>query len=33
MDEFEKYCAERGLRNVGGSRAEYVAELLAKQSN
>ena len=32
MDAFEKYCAERGLRNVGGSRAEYVAEMLAKQS-
>ena len=22
IDEFEKYCAERGLRNVGGTRAE-----------
>jgi len=32
MDEFEKYCAERGLSNVGGSRAEYVAEILEKQT-
>lgn len=32
MDEFEKYCAERGWKNVGGSRAEYVAEILAKQT-
>ncbi|MEW5718867.1 MAG: hypothetical protein AB1817_09595 [Chloroflexota bacterium] len=32
MDDYEKYCAERGLSNVGGTRAEYVAELLAKQA-
>jgi hypothetical protein len=32
LDEFEKYCAERGLRNVGGTRAEYVAEVLEKQT-
>jgi hypothetical protein len=32
MDEFETYCAERGLRNDGGTRAEYVARLLAKQT-
>ncbi len=28
MDDFEKYCAERGLKNVGGTRAQYVAERL-----
>lgn len=32
MDEFEKYCAERGLTNVGGTRAEYVAERLRQAS-
>ncbi len=32
MDAFEKYCAERGLKNVGGTRAEYVAEQLAQVS-
>lgn len=32
MDEFEKYCAERGLKNVGGTRAEYVAERLRQTS-
>jgi len=32
IDAFEKYCAERGLRNVGGTRAEYVAEMLAKHT-
>ena len=32
IDEFEKYCVERGLRNVGGTRAEYVAEMIEKQS-
>ena len=32
MDEFENYCAERGVKNVGGTRAEYVAEMLAKQT-
>lgn len=28
MDDFERYCAERGLKNTGGTRAEYVAERL-----
>jgi len=28
MDDFAKYCAERGLKNVGGTRAAYVAERL-----
>lgn len=28
LDAFEKYCAERSLKNVGGTRAEYVAERL-----
>lgn len=28
MDDFERYCAERGLKNVGGTRAKYVAERL-----
>lgn len=32
IDGFEQYCAERGLRNVGGTRAEYVAEMLEKQT-
>jgi hypothetical protein len=32
IDAFEKYCAERGLKNVGGTRAKYVAEMLEKQS-
>jgi hypothetical protein len=32
MDEFEKYCAKRGLSNVGGTRAEYVAEMLERQT-
>jgi hypothetical protein len=33
MDEFEKYCAERGLTNVGGTRADYVAERLRNQQS
>lgn len=28
MDAFEQYCAERGLPNVGRTRAAYVAERL-----
>lgn len=32
MDAFEKYCAERGLPNSGGTRAGYVAELLSQKS-
>jgi len=32
IDEFEKYCAERGLKNAGGTRAEYVAERLNQAS-
>jgi hypothetical protein len=31
LDAFEKYCAERGLPNVGGTRADYVAERLSSQ--
>jgi hypothetical protein len=30
VDELNKYCQEHGLPNVGGTRAEFVAERLAK---
>lgn len=30
MDDFERYCAERGLKNTGGTRAQYVAERLSQ---
>src|SRR5438128_1355942 len=31
LDEFEKYCQERGLKNVSSERAAYAATLFSQQ--
>ncbi len=28
LDNLEKYCQEQGLKNTGGTRAQYAAHLL-----